>query len=110
MVMRTKSLINSGKAIEATHYLNDVLVDLIEKYAWLKSSVDKVKMDYTTLMRSLKGLEKKNPKNYEHMIELLSLSDVDKTKAADTIEKTRKIMVNIRRKRKVLIKNHLLES
>jgi len=62
MVMRTKSLINSGKAIEATHYLNDVLVDLIENYAWLKSSVDKVKMDYTTLMRSLKGLEKKNPK------------------------------------------------
>ena len=110
MVARTKSLINSGKAIEATHYLNDVLVDLIENYAWLKSSVDKVKIDYTTLMRSLKGLEKKNPKNYEHMIELLSLSDVDKTKAADTIEKTRKIMVNIRRKRKVLIKNHLLKS
>jgi len=30
------------------------------------------------------------------MIELLSLSDADKTKAADTIEKTRNIMVNIK--------------
>lgn len=110
IIMRTKSLINSGRTIEATHYLNDVLVDLIENYAWLKSSINKVKMDYTTLLHSLEGLEKMNPKNYEHIIESLNLNDADTTSAADTIEKTRKIMIKVRRERKVLIKNHLLKT
>ena len=110
MIMRTKSLINSGKAVEATHYLNNVFVDMVENYAWLKSSIGKVKLDYTTLMRSLESLEEKNPRNYKHIIEFLNLSDIDKLGAAETIEKARKIMIKIRKERKVLIKNHLLES
>ncbi len=110
MIIRTKSLINSGKAIEATHYLNNIFVDMVENYAWLKSSIGKVKLDYTTLMRSLESLEEKNPKNYNHIIDFLNLRDVDEPRAADTIEKTRKIMIKIRKERKVLIKNHLLKS
>jgi len=110
MMIRTKSLINSGRAIEATHYLNNILVDMIENYAWLKSSIDEVKIDYTTLMRSLESLGQKNPKNYNRIIAFLNLSDVDKPGAADTIEKTRKIMIKTRGERKVLIKNHLLKS
>jgi predicted nucleotidyltransferase len=109
-IMRTKSLINSGKAIEATHYLNNILVDMIENYAWLKSWVDKVKIDYTTLMRSLLSLEEKNPKNYKHIIEFLNLGDVAKFNAAETIEKTRRIMLKVRRERKVLIKKCILKS
>jgi hypothetical protein len=103
-------LINSGKLIEATHYLNSILIDIIENYAWLKSSISKVKIDYTTLIRSLESLEEKNPKNYKHIIRFLNLSNIDKPSAADTIEKTRKVMLKIRRERKVLIKNHLLKS
>jgi predicted nucleotidyltransferase len=110
MIIRTKSLINSGKAIEATHYLNNIFVDMVENYAWLKSSIGKVKLDYTTLMRSLESLEEKNPKNYNHIIDFLNLNDVDEPRAAHTIEKTRKIMIKIRKERKVLIKNHLLKS
>jgi len=110
MMMRTKSLINSGKAVEATHYLNNIFVDMIENYAWLKSSIGKVKLDYTTLTRSLESLEDKNPRNYKHIIEFLNLSDVDKPNAAETIEKTRKIMIKIRKERKVLIKKYILRS
>jgi len=109
-IMRTKSLINSGRAIEATHYLNNTFVDMVENYAWLKSSINNVKIDYTTLMRSLESLEEKNPKNYNRIIDFLNLRGVDKPRAADTIEKTRKIMIKIRKERKVLIKNHLLKS
>jgi len=108
--MRTKSLINSGRIIEATHYLNNIFIDMIENYAWLKASVDKVGMDCTTLVRSLESLEEKNPQNYKHIIDFLNLSDVDKGSAADTIEKTRAIIFKTRRERKVLIKNHLLKS
>ena len=110
MIMRAKSLINSGKAVETAHYLNNVFVDMVENYAWLKSSIGKVKLDYTTLMRSLESLEEKNPRNYKHIIEFLNLSDVDKLRAAETIEKTRKIMLKVRRERKVLIKKYILRS
>jgi len=109
-VMCTNSLIESEKVVEASHYLNNILLDMIENYVWLKSSVDKVKVDYTTLMRSLESLEEKNPRNYKHIIKFLGLSDVDRSNAAAAIEKTREIMLKIRRERKVLIKNHLLKS
>lgn len=109
-VIRTNSLINSEKTTEATHYLNNILLNIIENYIWLKSSIDKIKIDYTLLIRSLKSLERKNPKNCEHIIDFLNLNDVTKSGAADTIERTRKIMLKIRRERKVLIKNHLLQK
>ena len=109
-VTRTNSLIDSGKAMEASHYLKGIFIDLIENYSWLKSSIEDIKVDYTTLLRSLETLEKKNPKNYQYIIEFLNLSDIDKSCAANTIERTRKIMLKIRKERKVLIKNHLLKN
>lgn len=110
MIMRAKSLISSGKAVEATHYSNNIFVDMIESYAWLKSSIGKVKLDYTTLIRSLESLEEKDPRNYKHIIEFLNLSYVDKLRAADTIEKTRKIVLKARRDRKALIKKYILRN
>ena len=109
-MMRTNSLINSEKVTEASHYLNNILLDLIENYVWLKSSINQVKIDYPTLIRSLESLEEKNPKNYNHIIKFLNLSNIDKLNAANTIKKTREIMLKIRRERKVLIKNHLIKS
>jgi len=109
-VMRANSLIESGKVAEASHYLNNTLLNIVENYAWLKSSIDKVKIDYTTLMRSLESLEDKNPKNYNYIVKFLNLSDITKLNVASAIEKTREIMLKIRKERKVLIKNHLLKS
>jgi len=109
-IMRTNSLISSGKLVEASHYLNTTFIDMIESYAWLKASIDKVRIDYTTLIRSLESLEKKNPKNYEYIIKFLNLSEIDKTNAAKTVEKTRRVMLKLRGKRKVLIKSHLLKT
>jgi predicted nucleotidyltransferase len=110
VVMRTNALIDSGKVIEASHYLNSIFLDIVENYVWLKSSIEKVKVDYTTLMRSLESLEEKNPKNYNYILKFLNLSEVDKLNAAKAIEKTREIMLKIRKERKVLIKNRLLKS
>lgn len=110
VVMRTNALIDSEKVIEASHYLNSIFLDIVENYVWLKSSIEKVKVDYTTLMRSLESLEEKNPKNYNYILKFLNLSEVDKLNAAKAIEKTREIMLKIRKERKVLIKNRLLKS
>lgn len=108
--IRARSLIDSGRMIEAKHYLNATLVDMIENYACLKSSVDNVKIDYTTLMRSLKSLEKKNPKNYDDIVSFLDLRDISKPDVARILEKTRKAILKTRKERKILIKNHLLTN
>jgi len=110
VVMRTNSIIDSGKVVEASHYLNNIFLDIVENYVWLKSSIDKVKIDYTTLMRSLESLEEKNPKNYDNIIKFLNLSNVTKLNATSAIEKSREIILKIRKDRKVLIKNHLLKN
>jgi hypothetical protein len=110
VVMRTNALIDSEKVVEALHYLNSIFLDIVENYVWLKSSIDKVKIDYTTLMRSLESLEEKNPKNYDYILKFLNLSDVTKFNAPSAIEKSRKIILKIRKDRKILIKNHLLKS
>jgi len=109
-VMRTTGLIESGKAVEAAHYLRNMLLDIVENYVWLKSSIDKVKVDYTTLIRSLESLEEKNPRNFNNVVKLLDLSDVDKPEAEAAIGKAREMILKIRRDRKVLIKNYLLKS
>ena len=110
VMMRTNALIDSEKVIEASHYLNSIFLDIVENHVWLKSSIGKVKVDYTTLMRSLESLEEKNPKNYNYILKFLNLSEVDKLNAAKAIEKTREIMLKIRKERKVLIKNRLIKS
>jgi len=110
VVMRTTSMIDSGKVVEASHYMNGIFLDIVENYVWLKSSIDKVKIDHTTLMRSLESLEEKNPKTYDYIVKFLNLSDVTKLDAASAVEKSREIILKIRKDRKVLIKNHLLKN
>lgn len=110
MILRASSLIENGKLAETTHYLNNVLIDIVENYVWLTSLIEKVKVDYTTMMRSLKSLEEKNPKNYEHITKFFELADINTREAKRAIEKTREITLKIRRDRKVLIKNHLRKS
>lgn len=109
-LVRTDSLIDSERLAEASHYLNSILLDIIENYVWLRSSIDKVKVDYTTLMRSLQSLEEKNPKNYKNIAEFLALNSTGKPEAMNAIEKTREIMLKIRKERKVLIKTRLIEN
>jgi predicted nucleotidyltransferase len=108
MVMRTNSLVESGKVAEASRYLNVIFLDIVENYAWLKSSIDKIKVDYTTLLRSLESLEEKNPRNYSCIIKFLDLNDTTKLDASGTIGKVREIVLKIRSERKILIKNYLL--
>jgi predicted nucleotidyltransferase len=109
-VIRTNALIESQKPAEAQHYLKDILINILENYAWLKSSIEKIKIDHTTLIRSLENLEEKNPKNYNNIINFLNLNKIGKPNAAKTIEKTREIILKIRKNRKTLIKNHPLKS
>ena len=103
-LIRTSGLIDSEKMVEASHYLGMILFDIVENYVWFKSLVDKVRVDYTTLIRSLEILEKKTPQNYDNVIKFLNLSAIEKAEAAKTIEKSRELILKIRKERKSLIK------
>jgi predicted nucleotidyltransferase len=101
-VMRAGSLTDSGRFAEASHYLADIFLDLMENYVWLKSSTNKVKIDYTTMLRSLRVL---GESNYENVTKFLGLVGIDRSKASETIDKARATMRRIRADRKTLIKN-----
>lgn len=110
VVIRTNALIASEKTVEASHYLTNIFLDLVESYAWFKSSIDKVKTDHTTLMNSLEQLEEKNPRNYERMIDFLDLRNTGKPDASAAIQRTRDTLLKIRRDRKVLIKKRSIKT
>ena len=110
VIMRASDLFDSGKLIEGAHYLKGILLPILENYVWLKTSTDRLVIDYTTLLRSFESIEANNPKNYRNVIKFLNLTEIDKTAASKTIEKTREIVLKIRRQRKVLIKNNLCKN
>lgn len=110
VVKRATAMIEAEKTIEASHYLSNILLDMVENYAWLKSSIDKVRIDYTTLIRSLEGLEEKNSTNYRNIMTFLGLGTTDRVASAKEIGRTREAMLRVRRDRKLLIKNHLLKT
>jgi predicted nucleotidyltransferase len=105
VVKRTSAMIEAEKTVEVAHYLGDIVLDLVENYAWLKSLIQRVKIDYTTLIRTLEGLEGRDSANYRNITTILDLNDIDKTVAAKENKATRDAMLRIRRDRKPLIKN-----
>lgn len=107
IVPRTNAIIEQGKTCEAYNYLRNIFLDMIENYALFKSTIEKTKVDYTTLIRALEHMEEKNPKNYKNIIDFLDLNDKGENEAFSAVEKTRKTMLEIRNERKVLIKNYL---
>ncbi len=110
LILRANSLIASKNFAEASHYMNSTFLPMVENYAWLKASLEKLKIDYTCLIDSIQILENKNPKNYQNMVKLLNLTNIEKQEASETIERIRRIMLRIRGERKHLIKNHISKS
>ncbi|MEM3578747.1 MAG: hypothetical protein QXL54_00780, partial [Candidatus Bathyarchaeia archaeon] len=110
VILRTTSIINAKNFAEAAHYLDSIFLSMLENYAWLKSAMEKQRVDYTTLVRTMENLEKTNPKTYQNVVKLLKLADINKTKVNETVEKARKNIAKLRRERKRLIKTHISKS
>lgn len=112
-ILRVNSMINSGKFAEAMHYLSSASLNIIENYAWLKAIIEKQKIDYTSLTRSIEKLEKGNLEHSQNIVKLLSLTgtaNVSQAEAEETIKKARKNILEIRRERKHLIKTYISKS
>jgi len=105
MTARLKDIANTGNYVEAAHYIFPTLIDMLENYAWLKATTDHTKLDYTTLFRSLKGLKKTPTQIYEKATEILQIKDINEKIAEETIKEAKKTILNIRQKRKQILRN-----
>ena len=110
MIARASSLVDAGRFAEASRYVDAVSLDVLENYVWLKALTSNVRVDLSTLMRSLKLLEKKNPRNYDSAVRLLGLDFADKASAAVATADARKMILEVRGERKALIKKCFSKS
>jgi predicted nucleotidyltransferase len=110
VILRATSMVNSENYAEAAHYLEGTFLAMLESYAWLKSTVEKQSVDYTTLMRSIENLEKANPRVHQNAAKLLGLTEVERAKVDELVKKAKRNIIRLRRERKRLIKTHLSKS
>jgi len=105
MIARGQAIVNSGAYAEACHYVLRTLVDALESYAYFASAVEDARLDYTTLFRSLKGLQKTPPRVYEAAVEAFDVREVTREKAEGTVKMARDTLLYLRRQRRDLIQN-----
>lgn len=102
MILRSQALLNEGAHQEAANYLSDTLVDMLENYMWLKATEQNTRLDYTTLLRSLKGLKQKPPAIYTNATKALNLENTNENEAGKTINKAKQIILEARQQGRIL--------
>lgn len=107
MVDRTKAMIDAGASVEAAHYVLHTLADMIENYAWLASAVEGVKLNYTTLFRSLRGFKKSPARVYKSALEAFNIGDVTRGEAEEAVKSARETTLSLRQRRKQLIRKFI---
>jgi len=107
LMARSREIIDAGMYAEASRYVLRVLVDLLENYAWLASAVEGVKLDYTTLFRSLKGLKEMPTRVYETAVEAFGVEAVSQREAEEAVKLAKETALNVRRQRKDLIRRFI---
>jgi len=100
---RTRTLLQEGFSVEAAHYMLRASVNMLENFAWLLARIEGTQFDYTGLMGHLKNSKVSPRVIYDNAVEVLMLKDVSLQDAQDSLEKSRDIVLNLRKKRKELI-------
>ena len=95
-VFRIESLIASNKLAEAVHYIKSLATIAIEKYAILRASIEKSALDYTCLISFLESAEKRKPKHYQNITNLLDLDNLRKEEVGETVKMVREMLLKIR--------------
>jgi len=105
MIARCQAISNSGASIEAFHYVLRTLMEILENYAWLASAVERIRLDYTTLFRSLRNLKKSPTRIYTNAVEAFNLKNISREETERAIKSAKETNLNLRRQRKNLIGN-----
>jgi len=105
VILRSRALIDAEEYSETVRYLREITLEILENYVWLKAKTEKIKIDFTTLMRNLKEITLEKPnKIYEKTEKMFKVKDVKNEKTGKTIEKAKEIILRIRTERRNFIK------
>jgi len=100
-ILRSQALLNETAHQEAAHHLLVTLADMLENYAWLKAAEQNTRLDYTTLLRFLKG-QKQNPSTiYKNAVSALGLENTEDKTVEKTIIAGKQMVTEVRQKRKM---------
>jgi len=103
MILRSQALINEGAYQETAHYILNVLVDMLENYAWLKAAEQNIRLDYTTLFRSLKGFKQKPSTIHKNATKALGIESLDEKHVEKTVALAKQVVLEVRGQRKALL-------
>ena len=101
MILRSQALLCESAPQEAAHYLLVTLADVLENYAWLKAAEQNTRLDYTTLLRFLKGQDQTPSAIYKNATNAFGIGNIDKNAAEKTITAAKQIIIEVRQRRKM---------
>jgi len=102
---RATSMIETGNTLEAAHYLNSLLLDIIENYSWLESQTRNFRIDYSTLFRTLENF--KGPAIYTNAVTFFEVGSSSSAGSTKDVAAARAEIMKVRRGRRLLIKDNL---
>ena len=100
-ILRSQALLNEAAHQEAAHYLIVTLADVLENYAWLRAAEQNTRLDYTTLLRFLKGQKQTPARVYNSAVGALGLENVDEKKVEETVATAKRLVSDVRQKRRM---------
>jgi len=99
---RTEEMIDENNFIEAAHYMRCWLQPLMEDYAWLIAAKQGNKLDYTSLVRTVRLYE--GPGGiYDNAAEIFNIKNIEANAVQQEIETVRSIITHTRKKRREMI-------
>jgi len=107
LTARSRAIMDTEMFVEAAHYVLRTLIDMLENYAWLVSAEEGVKLNYTTLFRSLMEMEKPPMRVYETAVEAFNVTDADREGTEKAVKFAKETNLNLRQQRKDLIKKFI---
>ena len=103
MVARSYALLKEGVYVEVAHYVLRILACMLENCSWL-TSIDKATgIGYATILRPFCSSEEAE-RVYDNAVVAFDVGDANHEKAHTTIKLAKETILNVRRRRKNLIK------
>jgi len=102
LLTRIRRMIFESNFIEASNYMRDWLLPLIESYAWLISAKQDSKLEYTSLFKTIK-LYEGSAGIFEGAADIFNVKNIEEQAVKNEIESARSVISYTRKKRREMI-------
>lgn len=106
---RAEGMINQNNFIEADNYMRSWLLPLLEGYAWLISSKQGTKLDYTSLLRTIRHHEGA-ASIIDSADEIFNVKNIERNAVKQEIETSRSVIAHTRKNRRDMIERFVGED